>query len=74
MSLVHALTFDVEDYFQVLNLREVVDRGDWHRTPLRCVDSTRRILDLLERHDTKATFSSGADRAKTTALARREAA
>ena len=46
-SLVHALTIDVEDYFQVLNARDAVDRASWATTPLRCGDATRRILETL---------------------------
>lgn len=55
-NLVHALSIDVEDYFQVLNLRASVPREDWEQIELRCGDSTRRILDLLDRHAAKATF------------------
>ena len=56
MTLIHALTIDVEDWFQVLNLRHVIRREDWDTLPLRCVDATRRILDLLARHGARATF------------------
>ena len=45
----HALTIDVEDWFQVLNMQHTITRGDWDRFELRCVDATRRILDLLDR-------------------------
>ncbi|MHC5064191.1 MAG: XrtA system polysaccharide deacetylase [Planctomycetota bacterium] len=55
-GLSHALSIDVEDYFQVLNLRASVQREDWEKMELRCGDSTRRILDLLDRHSAKATF------------------
>ena len=55
-NLAHALSIDVEDYFQVINLRALVKRADWERLELRCGDSTRRILDLLDRHGSKATF------------------
>jgi len=56
MTLKHALTVDVEDWFQVLNLRDVIDREQWDELELRCGDSTRRILDLLERRSARATF------------------
>lgn len=56
MSAVHALSIDVEDWFQVLNLQGVVGRSEWDDMPLRCGDSTRRILDLLERRSARATF------------------
>ena len=38
----HALSVDVEDYFQVLNLAKHVDRRDWDRLELRCGESTRQ--------------------------------
>jgi polysaccharide deacetylase family protein (PEP-CTERM system associated) len=52
----HALSIDVEDWFQVLNLGERIDRAEWERIELRCGDSTRRLLDLLDRHGARATF------------------
>lgn len=52
----HALTLDVEDYFQVLNLASFCPRERWDDYELRCPDSTRRFLDLLEQYDAKATF------------------
>lgn len=55
-DLAHALSIDVEDYFQVLNLAGVVDRSEWDKRTLRCDASTRRLLDLFDRRDTKATF------------------
>ncbi len=56
MSLAHALSIDVEDWFQVLNMAQVVDRADWDRFELRVGDSTRRLLDLLQRRNARATF------------------
>ena len=52
----HALSIDVEDWFQVLNMAHIVDRADWEKLELRCGDSTRRFLDLLDRNGAKATF------------------
>ncbi len=52
----HSLSVDVEDYFQVLNLVDHVDRADWDRLELRCGDSTRRLLELFDRRGAKATF------------------
>ena len=54
--LAHALSVDVEDWFQVLNLSGHVDRSDWEKIELRCGDSTRRLLDLFSRRDARATF------------------
>ena len=56
MTVVHALSVDVEDWFQVLNMVDLIDRADWDRYELRCVDSTRRLLDLFATRDAKATF------------------
>jgi polysaccharide deacetylase family protein (PEP-CTERM system associated) len=56
MSVAHALSVDVEDWFQVLNMAHVVDRAKWDTFPLRCGDSTRRLLELFARRDAKATF------------------
>jgi polysaccharide deacetylase family protein (PEP-CTERM system associated) len=56
MSGSHALSVDVEDWFQVLNMAHVIDRAEWDRFELRCGDSTRRLLDLFARRSAKATF------------------
>jgi len=52
----HALSFDVEEYFQVSNFERIVDRREWDGIPSRVADSTRRILDQLERAGVRATF------------------
>jgi polysaccharide deacetylase family protein (PEP-CTERM system associated) len=54
--MLHALSVDVEDWFQVLNMAQSIDRADWDRMELRCVDSTRRLLDLFAKRDCRATF------------------
>ena len=56
MTFLHALSVDVEDWFQVLNMAHVVDRAAWDRYELRCGDSTRRLLDLFAKRSAKATF------------------
>jgi len=53
---VHALSVDVEDWFQVLNMAHVIDRAEWDAFSLRCGDSTRRLLDLFARRGVSATF------------------
>lgn len=52
----HALSIDVEDWFQVLNMADEIDRGSWDGRELRCGASTRRLLDLLDRRGARATF------------------
>lgn len=56
MTVRHALSVDVEDWFQVLNMADTIDRADWDRFELRCVDATRRLLDLFAKRSARATF------------------
>ena len=50
------LSFDVEDWFQVENLKGTIARASWSCYELRVVENTHCLLELLERHNTKATF------------------
>ena len=50
------LSIDVEDWFHSHNLWPALDREKWDEYELRVVENTRRILDLLDEYDTKATF------------------
>ncbi len=52
----NALTIDVEDYFQVSAFAESIDPKDWDNHPLRVENNTRKLLDLCEEFDFKATF------------------
>jgi polysaccharide deacetylase family protein (PEP-CTERM system associated) len=52
----NAMTVDVEDYFQVQALSDVVARQDWPSRPQRVQRNTERILDLFGEHGVKATF------------------
>lgn len=52
----NALSIDLEDWFCVHNLSGTISIADWDRCELRVYDSTKRILRLLSKHDTKATF------------------
>jgi polysaccharide deacetylase family protein (PEP-CTERM system associated) len=54
--ILNALTIDVEDYFQVSALAPYIPRSDWDRRECRVERNVARILDLLDRHATKATF------------------
>lgn len=54
--MINALSFDVEDWFQVENLRSAVPRDRWSGIELRVEANTRKILGLLREHDVKATF------------------
>jgi carboxymethylenebutenolidase len=55
-AIENALTIDVEDYFQVAALAEAVRREDWHSMEYRVEANTHRLLELLDRHNTRATF------------------
>jgi len=54
--VVNAMSVDVEDYFQVSAFESHVRRDDWETTPLRVDTNTRKILDLFDAHNVKATF------------------
>lgn len=56
MKIQNALTVDVEDYFQVSAFAKSVRQEDWDSYPLRVENNTRRLLDLFEEHEIKATF------------------
>jgi polysaccharide deacetylase family protein (PEP-CTERM system associated) len=56
MPLLNTFTVDVEDYYHVSAFERSIDRSDWERYDSRVTDNTLRILDLLDRHETKATF------------------
>ncbi|MBC8439475.1 MAG: DUF3473 domain-containing protein [Deltaproteobacteria bacterium] len=51
------LTIDVEDYFQVSAFEKVVESyHKWPTYPSRVERNTRKILDILDKHNAKATF------------------
>lgn len=54
--MTNALTIDVEDYFQVNAFARHIRTDEWDLYPLRVGDNTRRILDILEEYNIKATF------------------
>jgi polysaccharide deacetylase family protein (PEP-CTERM system associated) len=51
-----AMSIDVEDWFQVENLKPVVARATWDSRESRVARNTNRILDLLAEHRARATF------------------
>jgi polysaccharide deacetylase family protein (PEP-CTERM system associated) len=53
---INAMTVDVEDYFHVSALGEVIRRQDWDRMEYRAEQSTQRLLDLFAAHGVRATF------------------
>lgn len=54
--MLHALSFDVEEYFQVANLRGHFARSDWERVTPRVDVGMDAILGALDRHRAHATF------------------
>ena len=52
----NAMSVDLEDWFCVYNLNQAIKREEWDACELRIVDSTNRILDLFDKHGTRATF------------------
>lgn len=50
------LTVDLEDWFQVENLRGCFPHAGWDDCQLRVEKSTRALLELFKKHDVKATF------------------
>jgi polysaccharide deacetylase family protein (PEP-CTERM system associated) len=55
-ALTNALTIDVEDYFQVSAFAPHIRRADWNSTPCRVERNVQRLLELLAREQTHATF------------------
>lgn len=54
--MLNALTVDVEDYFQVNAFAKIISSDDWSSYPLRVGDNTKRVLDLFDEYQVKATF------------------
>jgi polysaccharide deacetylase family protein (PEP-CTERM system associated) len=53
---VHALSFDIEEYFHSQNFDGRIGIGDWAALPSRVEPYTRRILDRLDAAGHRATF------------------
>lgn len=54
--MVNILSVDVEDYFHPTELQPFAPLSAWDQLPSRVEASTRRTLDVLARHDARATF------------------
>jgi len=55
-NMLHALSIDLEEWFQVRNLQGVIARESWDLQERRAEASTLQLLDLLSRQGVKATF------------------
>jgi len=52
----NALSFDVEDWYQVENLKEVIKFKDWPKCKKRLSKNINKILNILKQKNVKATF------------------
>jgi len=55
-SDLYLLSFDIEDWFQVENFKGFIKKEDWENKKLRVVVNTEKLLDILDKNKTKATF------------------
>ena len=55
-AVTHIISVDVEDYFQVEAFSDLVSPDSWENWPSRVVDNTRRVVELLDKHNAKGTF------------------
>lgn len=56
VSLLNALTFDIEEYFQVSGFERVIPRSRWTDFPSRVAPCTEKILEMLGEAGVRATF------------------
>ncbi len=56
LRLANGLSVDVEDYFHAEALTAHIGRDNWDSLPSRVVENTRRVLELLAEHNSRATF------------------
>ncbi len=52
----NAMTIDVEDYFQVSAFAPHIARNQWDSLPCRVERNVMRIIEMLNAHESKATF------------------
>lgn len=50
------LSFDVEDWFHATNLKDMIGRDSWESKELRVKENTKKLLSILDKYNTKATF------------------
>ncbi len=56
MAIQNALTVDVEDYFQVSAFAKSIKQNYWDNHPSRVEKNTRRLMDMFDEAQVKATF------------------
>ena len=52
----NVLTFDIEDWFHILDNASTRDIADWEKYPSRFEPVVDRLLEIVAAHDLKATF------------------
>jgi polysaccharide deacetylase family protein (PEP-CTERM system associated) len=56
MTKTALLSFDIEEWFQVENMKGAIARGDWNTIESSVEKNTERILYILENYNVRATF------------------
>ncbi len=54
--MINALTFDIEDYYQVEAFKNYITFEEWPQYPSRVEANTQKILDILAEYNARATF------------------
>ncbi len=54
-NIVNIFSIDVEDWFHILDLKNGIGFDMWSKQPSRVEQNTEQLLDLMRRHETKAT-------------------
>jgi len=52
----NVFSIDLEDWFCVSNMSKIIKREDWNKLESRVEKNTKKILYLLKKHNTQATF------------------
>lgn len=55
-SITNALSFDIEDWFHLVEIDEVADPNKWPHLPSIVVQQTEWVLETLARQNVRATF------------------
>jgi polysaccharide deacetylase family protein (PEP-CTERM system associated) len=56
INCMNVLTIDLEDWFHILGNKSTALPEQWKKFPSRLHENNDRLLDMLEKHNTKATF------------------
>lgn len=56
MTIENILTVDVEDWFHICGVNNIIPRESWDRLESRVAKNTLKILNIINRSKTKATF------------------